>query len=318
MGDQPSSVNDRRRLPRRSSRAGAVTVALCLLVLLAASGVVVPPAQASHDTEPSSGDPLVFAAGDIARPPGSDPNVGNVRVADLIEDQSPQPDLILTLGDNQYDSGTLAQFNGENAFDETWGRFKSRMRPTFGDEDYGPGGPTDTGYYDYFNGPGNPSGPAGPENLGYYSFDIGAWHVVVLNTEVDTAADSAQADWLRNDLATHPRTCTLATAHRPFFSSNQSGSGNMEALAGILYDNGADLLLSGHVHSYERFRKQDLDGGADANGFRQFVVGTGGHSTGSLVPTPEAGSEARGDKYGVLKLTLRPTSYAWDFIALPG
>ncbi|MGH2722365.1 MAG: hypothetical protein ACRDJO_12315, partial [Actinomycetota bacterium] len=166
MRDQPSSVNDRRAPAGPSSVRSTLAIGLCLFLLASASGLVVvapvPPAQASHDTESASGDPMIFAAGDIALPPGSDPNVGNVRVADLIEDQSPEPDLILTLGDNQYPSGSLSDFLGNNAFHETWGRFKSRIRPTFGDEDYGPGGPTDTGYYDYFND-GNPSGPAGPE-----------------------------------------------------------------------------------------------------------------------------------------------------------
>jgi hypothetical protein len=320
-GAAASGFDETRRRTRPTSRS--VAIGLCLLLFLAGSTVApsffAPPARADHDVVAvDPGDPVIVAAGDITRVPAElDPTSGNVKVSNLILGMSPAPDLVLTLGDNQY-GGQLSDYNAPNAFHASWGRFKSKIRPTLGDEDAISAG-NFSGYFDYFNGVGNNTGPAGERGKGYYSFDIGAWHVVVLNAQEPVAADSPQADWLRADLAAHPRSCTLATLHEPLFTSNANSTG-MKPIVQVLYDNGVDIVMGGDVHHYERFAKQDPDGNLDAvRGIRQYVVGTGGHSTtapANMQPA-EPNSQARGDKYGVLKLTLKPASYDWQFLAAP-
>ena len=217
------------------------------------------------------------------------------------------------LGDAQYPDGTLAEF--QESFDPTWGRFKSVMYPSVGNHEYHT--PGAAGYFDYF-------GPAaGPRDKGYYSFDIGAWHLIALNSncpEIGGCEEgSAQEQWLRADLAGSSASCTLAYWHHPLFSSGAHGSNpRMAAIWQTLYDHGVDVVLSGHDHNYQRFAPQTADGVADAQGPREFVVGTGGRS---LYPTgpPIANQEAQGqDTFGVLKLTLHTTSYEWQFVPETG
>ena len=160
---------------------------------------------------------------------------------------------------------------------------------------------------------------AGPAGVGYYSFDLGAWHIVVLNSSAPVGQGSLQAAWLRADLAASQARCTLAAWHHPRYSSGRHGNADeMRAMWRELYTAGADVVLSGHDHDYERFAPQDADSGLDGDrGVRQFVVGTGG-----AVPTPfgavAANSEVRvGGTLGVLKLTLAPGAYSWQFLT-PG
>jgi hypothetical protein len=302
----------RRRPPRIVLRAGA---ALGLLAFLSAPGLTPSalPAAGPHAAlafaPAAAGDPVIAAAGDIGHPPPASSDSGNARTSDLIVAMNPT--AVLTLGDNQYDGGQLSEFMGHGAFNDTWGRFKDKIHPAFGDEDHG-ATVGDTDYYTYFNGAGNATGPAGPTGKGYYSFDVGVWHMVVLNSELAIDSASDQAAWLRTDLAAHPSTCTLAVVHTPLFTS-QANSQKAKDVVEILYDAGADLLLSGNIHSYERFAKQDPDGNASPRGIRQFVVGTGGHSHGGLVANARANSEARGNDFGVIKLTLHADSYDWEF-----
>ena len=174
------------------------------------------------------------------------------------------------------------------------------------------------GYFNYFGA------AAGDPAKGYYSFDVGAWHMIALNSncaKVSCATSSAQATWLRQDLAANPHTCTLAFWHHPRFTSgiNAPGSTLVKPLYQALYDYNADVVLVGHDHDYERFALQDPEGALDpVRGIRQFVVGTGGksfHNFGAIQP----GSEARNnDTFGVLRLVLSPTSYEWRFIPEAG
>jgi hypothetical protein len=219
---------------------------------------------------------------------------------------------VFTLGDNAYSSGTNADF--QNCYEPTWGRHKSRTRPTPGNHDYAT--PGAVGYFDYFGL------NAGPSGVGYYSFDLGAWHIISLNSNVATDAGSPQAAWLRADLAANaaPR-CTLAYWHHPLFSSGPNGNREtpvMREIYRILYNANADLVLVGHDHTYERFAPQDADGRLDiVRGMRQFVVGTGGVSLyGFEAIRPN--SEVRLSSHGVLKLTLMSDQYQWDFLALSG
>ena len=249
-------------------------------------------------------DPVLLAAGDIAdcRSPGDE------ATADLIRTM---PGTIATLGDNAYRSGSAQEY--ADCYDPTWGTEKARTRPAAGNHDYGT--PDARGYFDYFGA------AAGDRGEGYYSYDLGAWHVVVLNSNCDAIggceADSAQERWLRSDLASHQATCTLAYWHHPLFSSGTTHGGDLEMrpIWQLLYDAGADVVLSGHEHNYERFTPQDPNGAPDpGRGIREFVVGTGGASHypfGTPLPTSET---RNADTYGVLALTLHPDGYDWSFV----
>jgi len=224
------------------------------------------------------------------------------------------PGTVFTLGDNVYHSGTLTEFN--TCYGPTWGRHRARTRPATGNHDYDTSNAA--GYYSYFGA------AAGPPPSGYYSYDVGAWHVVVLNSECSKIGGcertSAQGQWLRADLAAHPSTCTLAITHKARFGSGPNGDHAILAdLWQILYEAGADVVLSGHDHNYERFDPQSPTAQADpARGIRQFIVGTGGAGL-SAVGTPHANSViSNSSTYGVLKLTLRPTSYDWQFVPVAG
>jgi hypothetical protein len=223
---------------------------------------------------------------------------------------------VFTAGDNAYPSGTFTQF--QNCYDPTWGRHKARTRPSPGNHDYNTSGAS--GYYQYFGA------AAGPSGAGYYSYNYGDWHIVVLNSMCELiggcSATSPQAQFLRDDLAlaANRRFCTLAYWHHPVFSSGQHGNDPKMAWAfQILYDNNADLVINGHDHDYERFAPQTPSGTADpARGIREIVVGTGGAKLRPFA-TIRPNSEKRNAKtWGVIKLTLNPDSYSWQFVPVAG
>ncbi|MDQ1373903.1 MAG: hypothetical protein QOJ09_1241, partial [Actinomycetota bacterium] len=220
---------------------------------------------------------------------------------------------VATLGDTVYETGTPAEF--ARCYAPAWGPFKDRTRPAPGNHDYAT--PHGAGYHAYFGA------AAGTPGRGWYSYELGGWHVAVLNSNcgaVGCGAGSAQERWLRADLAAHPVRCTLAYWHHPRFSSGLHGSDvDVAPLYQALYDAGADVILAGHDHDYERFTPLDPKGVVDgARGIRTFVVGTGGRSH---YPFPGAlpGSEVRrGDTFGVLVLTLEASSYRWEFVPASG
>lgn len=269
--------------------------------------------------------PVVAAAGDIVCDPRS-PNRRNKvpgtcldrETSDLLV--SRELDAVLTLGDNQYETGALSAFR--SSYDRTWGRVKAITRPTVGNHEYlTPGA---AGYFDYFNGPGRLQGRAGRRGEGWYSFDVGEWHLVALNSVCDEVGGcgpgSPQLEWLKADLAAHPTGCTLAYWHHPRFSSGFPRSNpRSDEFWRVLYDAGADVVLGGHAHDYERFAPQTPDAVPDdARGIRQFVVGTGGKNNypfGAIEPNSEV-RDARTS--GVLLLTLRPGGYDWRFAPVPG
>jgi len=219
---------------------------------------------------------------------------------------------VFTLGDNVYHTGTRSEF--KNCYDPTWGKYKQRTRPAAGNHDYYTLGARP--YYDYFGA------RAGKPRRGYYAYDKGTWHVVVLNSncgKVSCGPGSQQAEWLRKNLDNNRSRCTLAYWHHPLFASNAS-TGSVKPFWEILYNRDADVILSGHAHSYERFAPQTPGGRKnEARGIREFVVGTGGKPPeGPFNPRP-ANSQVRNDKTpGVLRLRLRPGSYAWKFVHVAG
>jgi hypothetical protein len=229
------------------------------------------------------------------------------------------PGTVFAAGDLAYDKGSPTEF--KNCYDPTWGKFKDRTRPALGNHEYGE--PTAAGYFQYWGA------QAGPPAKGFYSYDLGDWHIVVLNTNCNAKAmggcekDSPQETWLRGDLAKHPNSCILAYGHHALFSSGVLKSHALHPLLRPLWQDlyaaHADLILAGHEHSYERFAPQDPNGKADpAHGIREIVAGTGGRSHDPLgFATPN--SEVREWKtYGVLKLTLAPGKYSWEFIPVAG
>src|SRR5205809_378548 len=255
----------------------------------------------------SSGAPVIAGAGDIADCSRMSQE-GTARVLDGIVG------TVVTFGDQAYPDGSYTDYM--NCYDASWGRHRPRTRPSPGNHEYNFGSSAGApGYYQYFGA------AAGDPSKGYYSYDLGAWHLIVINSNLPMNAGSAQEQWLRADLAAHPTVCTVAYWHHPRFSSG--GNGSTPATQPIwqaLYDFGADLVLNGHDHDYERFAPQTPTGARDdANGIREISAGTGGNSLYGWPGNPIANSELRSNvSYGILKVTLWPTSYDWDFIPVAG
>jgi calcineurin-like phosphoesterase family protein len=273
-------------------------------------------------------DPVIAAAGDIACDP-SNANFKDGEGSRLSCRQKYTSDLlvnagfagILVLGDNQYECGGYQAFL--QSYDLSWGRVKSITHPVLGNHEHLTSGGTDcasanaAGYFTYFGA------AAGEPSKGYYSFDIGAWHLIALNSNCGVAggcsATSPQGKWLEDDLATHANFCTLAYWHIPLFSSGGRASINTKPFWQILYEHNADLVLSAHDHIYERFAPQTPDGTLDsANGIREFIVGSGGANHTSITAVAANSELSNTDTYGVLKLTLHPASYDWHFIPEAG
>ena len=242
------------------------------------------------------------------------------------------PGTVLALGDLQYECGELANF--QTYYDPTWGRLKAQTRPVPGNHEYQTSGCSSTqpgnaaGYFDYFNGVGQSNGPAGERGKGYYSFDIGNWHMIALNSECakvgGCSATSPQGRWLASDLAGRSKnSCIMAYTHRPRYASTGSAVTNLQPLWQQLYDAGADAMLAGHAHVYERFARLGRGTGGsaeptvDPNGIRMFVLGMGGRSLASFT-TIRTGSEVRSRTFGVEKLTLNSSGYSWQFMPEAG
>lgn len=220
------------------------------------------------------------------------------------------PGTVIAVGDNAYPDGTASDYATRYA--PTWGRHKARTRPCPGNHDYHTAGAPD--YFAYFGA------NAGPAGRGYYSFDLGDWHIISLNSNIDMRAGSVQERWLRADLAASNKECTLAFWHHPRFSSGTHGSSTSPSpLWQALQDAGAEIVIVGHDHNYQRFAPQTAAGVADSlRGIREFVVGTGGAGLYHFT-TPIANTQAYSTAaHGVLKLTLGPGTYAWEFIPVAG
>jgi Calcineurin-like phosphoesterase len=253
----------------------------------------------------SASPPVVVAVGDISRP-GT--GWGHKATSDRV--LAIRPTAVLTLGDNQYPTGSLVQF--KRHYHPTWGRFKAATRPAPGNHEYMTAGAA--GYFRYFGAAARPAGKS------YYSYDLGGWHLISLDSQIDRHARSPQVRWLRRDLVANTKRCILAYWHFPRFTSGAHDGNNPSVgpFWDALYLARADVVLSGHEHSYERFASQDPTGQATPQGMRQFVVGTGGTD---LLPfaAPRPNSQVRrNDTWGVLVLTLHPTSYEWRFVSEDG
>jgi acid phosphatase type 7 len=273
-------------------------------ILVLACGTRSTPAQQKSDQAA-----VLVGAGDIADCADISGAEATAKLLDAI------PGTVFTAGDNAYEGGTAEQF--AKCYDPTWGRHKARTRPSVGNHEFHSGGATP--YFDYFGA------NAGDPKRGYYSYELGGWHIIVLNSECAEVGGcqtgSVEEKWLRADLQAHPAACTLAYWHKPLFSSGAKHGNDPEIKPfwQDLYAAHVALILNGHDHDYERFARQDPDGKPDsARGIREFVVGTGGKSHRPFAK-PEAASEVRNaDTFGVLKLTLHAHGYDWEFIPEAG
>jgi PKD repeat protein len=247
---------------------------------------------------------------------------GNIARCDRTNDEATAALLdgiagtVFALGDNAYPNGTAANFT---CYDASWGRHKARTYPAVGNHEYD-SSTTAASYFNYFGA------AAGSAGLGYYSYDLGAWHIVVLNSNnanVSTAVGSPQETWLKADLAATTKRCVLAMFHHPRFYSTTATSffptASVKPFWDDLYAAGAELIINAHMQDYERFAPQNSAGTADPNGIREIIVGTGGSGLDAPNTLITANSEARiSGVYGVVKLTLSDGSYSWQFIPVAG
>jgi alkaline phosphatase len=281
------------------SRAIAIGALAC--VASAAS----PPADASAFT--------VTIAGDIATCEGD----GDSKTAAIVRRQ---PGIVMTAGDNAYESGTPRQFR--RCYHPTWGQFRARTRPALGNHDWQTEGAA--GYFRYF---GKRAGPAG---RGYYSFKTGGWRIYVLDTtrcqrgrndRSGCGRSSGQYRWLKRHLAAHPSRCTLVVGHHPRFSSGVGGNNEKVApLLWLLYRAGAELVINGHDHNYERFAPARPDGTTDLrHGMRQIIAGAGGARLTPFRKAPRSNSVHRTNaSHGVLRLGLGRGHYSWQYLRTDG
>src|SRR5215213_10223856 len=278
---------------------GRLAAPLALAVMVAtlwASGPV---------TGQVSGDPVLVGAGDIAscRSTGDEATAGLLAGID---------GTVATFGDNAYPKGTDADF--AECYEPSWGQFKARTLPSPGNHE----AVGSSGYFDYFGA------AAGEPGKGYYSYDLGSWHVISLNSNCSSvvggcASGSPQEQWLKADLAAHSNACTLAYWHHPRFSSGIHGDHSfVDPFWNDLYQAGAEVVLNGHDHDYERFAPLNPSGQPEpTQGIREFVVGTGGaelREFNRIIPTSEVQIAGMN---GVLQMTLHPDSYDWQFVTAP-
>ncbi len=286
-----------------------------------ASALVVSLGGSPGPSSLAQGSPTIAAAGDIACDPfhedfndgmGAQWTCRQQATADLLARVNPT--AVLPLGDLQYEDGELQKF--KDSYDRTWGRFKPISHPAIGNHEYVT--QHATGYFAYF-------GPrAGDPQKGYYSYNIGTWHLIALNSNCGRVGGcgegSPQEQWLRTDLAAHKGSCILAYWHHPRFSSGWHGSDPAyRAFWQDLHQVGADIVLVGHDHDYERFAPQDPDGGADpTHGIREFVVGTGGRSAYGFRSVQPNSEVRQAGTFGILVMTFHPHEYEWKFIPESG
>jgi len=279
----------------------------------------------STTTTTSSGDPVIVAGGDIACGAPATPTATTCQqtaTADLAVAQ--HPDALLPLGDDQYELGSQSDY--QTVYAPSWGRLFSISHPVPGNHEYGYIGssiqPTGgQGYFTYFGDRSHPLQPGCTSQCtSWYSWDIGGWHLVALDSQCGEVGGcgpgTPQFQWLLSDLNATTARCVLAYWHIPIFSSSQDHQPDMSPIFQLLYAKGADVVLNGHAHFYERFAPQDAAGNPDpARGLTQFVVGTGGRSFFPVLAIPAPNSRVLiADTFGVLRLRLRPGSYQWSFL----
>ncbi len=291
----------------RSPALLAVLAVLAVAVVACATDAApsaTPPATLTPTATPAEVATLI-AAGDIA----SCEREGDNETGAMIEEID---GTVAALGDLVYPVGSDEAY--EECYGPAWGSFLDRTRPAIGNHDLAEDG--GLAYRRYFGS------RAGPPGQNWYSYELGEWHVVVLDSHceiVECEPGSEQHDWLVAELEASDAQCTVAYWHHPRFSSGPHGPDELVTpFWEVLHDAGAELVLNGHEHLYERFAPQDPDGEADAAGIRQFTVGTGGYSLFGAEDRADNSEVLIDDEFGVLVLTLRPDGYDWSFLTIDG
>ncbi len=312
----PSPVVSQRG-PHAPALAGGSRV---LLVVLLAFVLVFAFRPTAYRVVEAS-DPVIAAAGDIACDPtspayhsgnGTSTSCRQKYTSNLLVNTGLS--AVLPLGDTQYNCSGYDAF--QQVYAATWGRVLAMTHPVPGNHEYLTSGGTDcassaAGYFQYFGS------SAGLPGKGYYSYEIGAWHIIALNSNCSQVggcgSGSAEYNWLKNDLATHSNLCTLAYWHHPLFSSGGYTSAAVKSFWTLLYTYHADVVLNGHAHIYERFAPQTPSRTASTSGIREFIVGTGGENHTSLGTTAVNSEVRNSSTFGVLRIVLHSGSYAWKF-----
>jgi hypothetical protein len=264
-------------------------------------------------TEPSPAGAAtvsIFAMGDVAGCTSGHQPKGSKATVDLIAGLSGQ---LALLGDVvQGPSAKLVDYR--NCYDPHWGRFRSRTRPVPGNHDYLASGAN--GYFDYWGS------IAGARGQGYYAWQAGAWRIYALNSNCGKTSGcgpgSPMYTWLRNQLASSSSTCQLAYFHHGRWSQGQHGpNSSMSAIYQLLYRAGAELVLSGHDHTYQRFPALDPSGQRDSDGIVQIIAGTGGASHYGFTGKGPAPVVKNNTAFGVVALDLSDSSWSLRFVPEP-
>jgi acid phosphatase type 7 len=327
LGQQGTGHANHRFARRRQSPRLLALMAAALLFSMFVGGAT--RANADLAAAAAEDDPALAVGGDIACAPGAAPAPTRCQqgaTGDAVA--AINPDYVLPLGDSQYENGTDAEYVGSYA-KTVWGADRVISRPAAGNHEYRTAGATP--YYQFFGA------NAGDPAKGYYSWNISGpnnaftWHMIALNSECaqlgggsttqGCGVGSSQEAWLKADLAANKNVCTIAYWHRPRFSSSTTtpSSTSYVAFWNDLYNAGADIVLNGHAHDYERFDPQTSAGAADpAKGLREFVVGTGGKDFHKMGPAIANSASINTSAFGILKLTLHASSYDWEFVAANG
>ena len=304
----------------RAIALGVLAMAVLAVVLAALLSGIIPPRPGSAAppgsprsfgpvgaSGPGSGAQTLIAAGDAARCDGTIDEATAAEIETI-------PGMVAALGDNAYESGSPQDY--AKCYDPSWGQFKDRTRPVPGNHEYQT--PGAAGYFGYFGS------SVGSLEHSWYAWDLGSWRLYALDANCGQIGGcgpgSPELTWLTDDLAANPAHCVLAYWHQPRFSSGLHG--NNPALDDIwraLSAAGADIVLNGHDHLYERFAQLDANGApVPAGGTREFVVGTGGGNAYEFQAI-RPGSEVRiAETFGVLRLTLDSGTYDWSFLPING
>jgi hypothetical protein len=245
-----------------------------------------------------------YAVADIGSCDGGDPAAS----AALI----PSASNVIVMGDLAYPNGTIDDYR--NCYLPAYGKFVDSTRPVPGNHDYNSGG---DGYFNTFGS------RAGTRSAPWYAWNTGSWRFLMINSNCEAVGGcgpgSNQYEWVKAQLRDNPRQCLAAAWHHPLRSSGRHGDDlEMLPMQALLVGKGADFILNGHDHSYERFTRLGSDGLPSTEGAAEFVVGTGGAPLYSF-NSPGAGSAVRWNAtYGVLRLTLAASGYEWRFLSADG
>jgi hypothetical protein len=289
------------RQPARVPFVAVTLVALALAFNLRCGESPSGPTPTPPPTTPPPTTQVVLAAGDI----GMCGSAGTEATAALVAGLE---GTLLLAGDIAYLHGSAQDF--AQCFNPFWGRFRGRWFAVPGNHEYESAGAQP--FFDYFGD------AAGEDRTGYFAVDLGEWMILMLNSNISTARNSPQGDFVRRQLELRSPRCSMAVWHHPLFTSGPNGpNAQHRDLWSVLEARGTDLVVNGHDHLYERFGRQNVEGRPDPVGIRQFTVGTGGASLYDFVGA-SPNSEARLRKFGVLRLTLMPTSFRWEFLTTPG